>query len=187
MTSSLPAPTAPAPALQALLERLRVAVDGPRDPAETADRVAATTTARTPGLDVLTAAYRQADPDRLSSHLVHAERAFSVVVMVVRPGQQTSIHDHLAWCVVTVLCGAEQETLYRDHGDHLAPVGQSTNPAGAVTAFAPPGDIHRVRNETDTTAISLHVYGADLRLTGSSVRRTYDLPIRHDAHDQENR
>ena len=38
----------------------------------------------------------------------------------------------------------------------------------------PAGDIHRVRNIGDTTAISLHVYGADLSRVGSSVRRYYD-------------
>lgn len=178
MPTSNPAPTTSRPpGLTALVERLRVAVDGPDDAAETATRVAALLNARTPALDVLTAAQRRGDPDRLTSRILYAEDLFSVVALVWRPGQQTSIHDHLAWCVVAVLLGAEQETVYRDEGDHLIPVAHSTNSTGSVTAFAPPGDIHRVRNETDTTAISLHVYGTDLRVTGSSVRRTYDLPI----------
>jgi predicted metal-dependent enzyme (double-stranded beta helix superfamily) len=179
MATSQHVPTIATPGLTALLERLRVAVAGRHDPAETASRVAASLSAPTPTLEVLTASQRQGDPDRLSSQLVHAEKLFSVVALVWRPGQQTTIHDHLAWCVVTVLCGAEQETVYRDHGDHLTPVAHSINPTGSVTAFAPPGDIHRVRNDSDTTAISLHVYGTDLRVTGSSVRRTYDLPILH--------
>jgi predicted metal-dependent enzyme (double-stranded beta helix superfamily) len=42
----------------------------------------------------------------------------------------------------------------------------------------PPGDIHRVRNAGDDVAISLHVYGADLRIHGNSIRREYDLPVR---------
>jgi predicted metal-dependent enzyme (double-stranded beta helix superfamily) len=46
-----------------------------------------------------------------------------------------------------------------------------------VSGFAPPGDIHRVRNIGDDTAISLHVYGADITRLGSSIRRTYDLPV----------
>jgi 3-mercaptopropionate dioxygenase len=52
------------------------------------------------------------------------------------------------------------------------------SPTGEVTGFAPPGDTHRVRNVGDETAISIHVYGADLRRIASSVRRTYDLPVR---------
>jgi len=36
---------------------------------------------------------------------------------------------------------------------------------------------HRVRNRGDDIAISMHVYGADITRLGSSVRRTYDLPV----------
>ena len=46
-----------------------------------------------------------------------------------------------------------------------------------MSGFAPPGDIHRVRNHGRDIAISLHVYGADIGRLGSSVRRTYDLPL----------
>ncbi|MBA3523097.1 MAG: cysteine dioxygenase family protein [Geodermatophilaceae bacterium] len=178
MTTSLRAPTPAAPAaLTALLARLRVAVVGRDGAAGAADRVAAVLGARTPTLDVLTASQRQGDPDRLTSRVLHAEGLFSVVALAWRPGQETPIHDHLAWCVVTVLAGTEEETLYRDHGDHLSVLAHTANVTGSVTAIAPPGDVHRVRNESDTTAISLHVYGADLGVVGSSIRRTYDLPI----------
>jgi predicted metal-dependent enzyme (double-stranded beta helix superfamily) len=34
-----------------------------------------------------------------------------------------------------------------------------------------------VRNIGGDVAISLHVYGADITRLGSSVRRTYDLPV----------
>jgi hypothetical protein len=34
-----------------------------------------------------------------------------------------------------------------------------------------------VRNRGTGIAISLHVYGADIARLGSSVRRTYDLPV----------
>ena len=47
---------------------------------------------------------------------------------------------------------------------------------GEVCGFAPPGDIHRVRNEGPGRAISLHVYGADLSRFGTSVRRVYPQP-----------
>jgi predicted metal-dependent enzyme (double-stranded beta helix superfamily) len=46
-----------------------------------------------------------------------------------------------------------------------------------VTGLAPPGDIHRVRNDGPQTAISLHIYGTDIGRLGSSVRRNYDLPV----------
>ena len=59
-----------------------------------------------------------------------------------------------------------------------AAVARNVNPAGAVSGFAPPGDIHRVRNTGDTVAISMHVYGADISRLGSSIRREYALPVR---------
>ncbi len=34
-----------------------------------------------------------------------------------------------------------------------------------------------VRNVGADVAVSLHVYGADITRLGSSVRRTYDLPV----------
>jgi hypothetical protein len=53
----------------------------------------------------------------------------------------------------------------------------STNGAGDASGLAPPGDIHRVRNAGDETAISIHVYGTDVSRSGSSVRRYYDQPV----------
>ena len=53
-------------------------------------------------------------------------------------------------------------------------IGESANETGDVSGFAPPGDIHRVRNVGDVTAISIHVYGTDVTRVGSSVRRYYD-------------
>ena len=74
--------------------------------------------------------------------------------------------------------GTEREQRFevRD-GSFLVPTREVTNKRGAVCGFAPPGDIHLVRNACDTTAISVHVYGADIGKLGSSVRRTYDLPV----------
>jgi hypothetical protein len=45
---------------------------------------------------------------------------------------------------------------------------------GDISGFAPPGDIHRVRNTSDEIAISIHDYGTDVTRIGSSVRRFYD-------------
>jgi len=75
--------------------------------------------------------------------------------------------------------GAEYEELFalRDGETALEVVGRRVSQPGEVSGFAPPGDIHRVRNHGRGVAISLHVYGADIARLGSSVRRTYDLPL----------
>jgi predicted metal-dependent enzyme (double-stranded beta helix superfamily) len=131
----------------------------------------------TPGL--LAGLSRRATSAGPTSHLLHAEEGFSLVALELRPGQATSVHDHLTWCVVTVLRGTESEARYTLDGDRLRWLGESRNLTGSVTALTPPGDIHRVACAGDTTAVSFHVYGADLRVVGSSVRRTYHLPGAH--------
>jgi 3-mercaptopropionate dioxygenase len=136
---------------------------------------------RLPGPQILTAEELAGDPDGYRCHILHAEPdgSFCVTAMVWRPGQVTPIHDHVTWCVFGVLQGVEYEELYTvsADGSHLAEVGTSQNGTGEVSGFAPPGDIHRVRNCGDGVAVSLHVYGADITRLGSSVRRTYDLPV----------
>lgn len=135
-----------------------------------------------PSPDVLTERQRQGDPAGYLSHLLHAEPdgSFSIVAMVWLPGQVTAIHDHVTWCVFGVLAGIEYEELFAlgDGGRSLVRVGAAENMAGQVSGFAPPGDIHRVRNIGDGVTISMHVYGADISRLGCSIRREYDLPIR---------
>ncbi len=114
---------------------------------------------------------------------IDPDGAFSIVALVWMPGQGTKIHDHVTWCVVGVYAGDEEETLYRlvENGvdePHLVQSGHAVNGEGTTTFFTPPGDIHQVQNSSQGKVISLHVYGTDVSVTGTSVRRVYDLPIR---------
>ena len=147
---------------------------------DTTERVAAALRRHLPGTDLLTPEQLAGDPAGYQTHLVHAEPdgSFSVVVMVWLPGQSTPVHDHLAWCVTAVLQGAEYEEIFALRGNHLEVVARNQNPVGSVSGFAPPGDIHQVRNSGTGVAVSMHVYGTDITRVGSSVRRVYDLPVR---------
>jgi 3-mercaptopropionate dioxygenase len=152
---------------------------------ETADRVVAALRTRLRGFAVrgsglLTATQLAGDPAGYQCHLVHAEPdgSFSIVVMVWLPGQRTPVHDHVTWCCTAVLEGTEYEEVYANRGDHLEVVARNANPAGTVSGFAPPGDIHQVINTGDVTAVSMHVYGTDISRVSTSVRRVYDLPVR---------
>ncbi|HVT70477.1 MAG TPA: cysteine dioxygenase family protein [Trebonia sp.] len=163
---------------------------------QTADRVVAALRGRLPGPDILSPAQLAGDPRGYQTHLVHAEPdgSFSIVVMVWLPGQATPVHDHLSWCCTAVLQGTEYEEVYRlvpaapasapapgqeaGRGDYLQVIARNANPPGSVSGFAPPGDIHLVRNAGAATAVSMHVYGTDITRVGSSVRRVYDLPVR---------
>ncbi|HEY2507323.1 MAG TPA: cysteine dioxygenase [Streptosporangiaceae bacterium] len=164
-----------------LIAAIRSATEEHADWQQTAELVAGQLAGHLPPPDMLTAAEREGDPAEYQNHVLHVEPdgSFSVTALVWRPGQVTPIHDHVTWCVFGVIQGIEYEELYSlaEDGSHLAEVGRNQNPLGSVSGFAPPGDIHRVRNIGDTVAISLHVYGADITRLGSSVRRTYDLPV----------
>jgi predicted metal-dependent enzyme (double-stranded beta helix superfamily) len=148
----------------------------------TAGRVKEQLRRHLPGPDILTDAQRQGDPAGYLSHVLHVEPdgSFSIVAMVWLPGQVTPIHDHVTWCVFGVLDGVEYEELFTlaDNGRSLVRVGGAENTTGQVNGFAPPGDIHRVRNVGTGVTISMHVYGADISRLGCSIRREYELPIR---------
>lgn len=127
---------------------------------------------------------RQANDESYTQHLLYVdpEGAFSVVALVWKPGQSTPVHDHVAWCVVGVYEGEELETRYRietgEGGRRLVPTGAARHVRGEVVWLVPggEGDLHRVSNPADRTAISIHVYGADIGRLGTSIRMRYPLP-----------
>jgi predicted metal-dependent enzyme (double-stranded beta helix superfamily) len=166
-----------------LVRAVRAEVRRGLDWQQTADRMVGVLRGNLPDPAVLLpSSLRRGDPACYQSHLLYAEQdgSFSVSVMVWLPGQQTVIHDHVAWCVTGVLQGLEYEEIFAltDDGRALKLAARNVSPAGTVSGFAPPGDIHRVRNTGDDVAISLHVYGADISRLGNSIRREYPLPIR---------
>ena len=170
-----------APGLDELVTAVRAVVNEHADWRQTARLVADALARRLPSSDILTAEQRTGDPESYRSHLLYSEPdgAFSIVALVWRPGQVTAIHDHVTWCVFGVIQGVEHEELFvlDEERGRLVEAGTNTNRAGEVSGFAPPGDIHRVRNAGDHTAISIHIYGTDVSRIGSSVRRYYDQPV----------
>jgi 3-mercaptopropionate dioxygenase len=169
MTTTL---TATTPRLASLIAGVRSALSTPTRADLTVRLVADQLRQHLPGPDILTPEQRMGDPRQYATHPLHIEpNAFTIVALVWRPGQRTRIHDHISWCVFGVIQGFEHEELF---DRNLKRLGTSESYPGDVSGFAPPGDIHRVRNVSDTTAISLHIYGADLSRVGTSVRRYYD-------------
>ncbi|TDU87543.1 putative metal-dependent enzyme (double-stranded beta helix superfamily) [Kribbella voronezhensis] len=156
-----------------LIDGVRTAVAARTDWSGTAELVADQLRRHLPTPAVLTAQQRLGSPDRYTSHTLYVEpdSSFSIIALVWRPGQLTRIHDHVTWCVFGVIQGTEHEELY---DADLNLVGRSDNHTGDVRGFAPPGDIHRVHNTGDTTAISLHIYGTDVTRIGTSARRFYN-------------
>jgi 3-mercaptopropionate dioxygenase len=167
--------------LEELAAAVRDAVGKHADWADTARMVASALERNLPSPGILTDEQRTGDPEAYKSEVIHSEPdgSFSIVALVWLPGQVTPIHDHVTWCVFGVIQGMEREELFEldEQGARLVPAGHRVNGRGEVNGFAPPGDIHRVRNGGDQTAISIHIYGTDVSRVGSSVRRYYDLPV----------
>jgi predicted metal-dependent enzyme (double-stranded beta helix superfamily) len=165
-----------------LAAAVRAAVGAGGSASGVAARVATALARHLPApVQLLTGPQLAGDPAGYQTHPVHVEPdgSFSIAVMVWRPGQVTPIHDHVSWCVTGVLQGVEYEEIFSLglDGSTLTELVRRENPPGTVAGFAPPGDIHRVRNCGDGVAVSMHVYGADLAQLGSSIRRVYDLPV----------
>ncbi|UQX02082.1 cysteine dioxygenase family protein [Streptomyces sp. RerS4] len=183
MTTTTPARTTAR--MAALVHEIRNVVDRGLAPDLTAYLVGERLAPHLGTSDLLTPEQREGHSDRYRQHILHSEAdgSFSVVALVWLPGQETSIHDHVSWCVAGVHEGTESEIRYRlapaagpEATARLVATEEVVNAQGEVCGFAPPGDIHKVRNSCRTTAISLHVYGADVARLGSSVRRVYPEP-----------
>ncbi|MFE3656720.1 cysteine dioxygenase [Streptomyces sp. NPDC059165] len=168
--------------MRALVAGIREVVDRGLLPDPTARLVAERVAPHLCAADLLTDRQCEGDPDHYRQHVLHAQPdgSFSVVALVWLPGQVTPIHDHVSWCVTGVHEGEEHERRYRlvPHGttSELVATEDVVNPRGAVSAFAPPGDIHLVRNPGPQKAVSIHVYGADVSRLGTSIRRVYGSP-----------
>lgn len=177
---------APTTALEAFIGSVRGIVRSERPPRGIADAVAGRLEQSLDRSDLLAADHVRHDESRYCQNILHVEEdgSFSVVALVWLPGQSTPIHDHVSWCVTGVFRGEEHETRYRlvedpeGEGTHLVQSGSVVNATGDIAALCPPGDIHRVGNRGPGTAVSIHVYGADIGELGSSIRNTYELPVR---------
>lgn len=117
------------------------------------------------------------DPTRYQQYLLHCDgqERFSVVSFVWSPGQQTPVHNHTVWGLVGILRGTEVSQPYRQDGAALVEDGAPRRlKAGDVERLSARfGDIHRVWNGSTTeTAVSIHVYGANI----GAVRRSVYAP-----------
>lgn len=125
----------------------------------------------------LPAAYAEPNEQQYRQYLLHCDplERFSVVSFVWRPGQKTPVHDHTVWGLVGQLRGEEISQHYSrsENGPQLIPGQRRVLQPGDIETLSPRiGDIHQVSCGERGTAISIHVYGANI---GRRRRHTFDL------------
>jgi 3-mercaptopropionate dioxygenase len=99
--------------------------------------------------------------------------SLSLFSLVVPPGAETPVHDHLAWGLVGLYRGSQDEEIYATRGGRLELVERRSLTAGDFYVLIPPrDDIHRVRTTSAETSVSIHLLTND---TGCVWRHSYDL------------
>jgi 3-mercaptopropionate dioxygenase len=98
--------------------------------------------------------------------------SLSLFSLVVPAGSETPIHDHLAWGLVGLYRGTQDEEIYRHDDDALELLERRSLAAGDFYVLIPPrDDIHRVRTTSPETSVSIHLLTND---TGCVWRHSYD-------------
>jgi len=101
-----------------------------------------------------------------------ADRSLSLFSLVVPPGQKTPIHDHLAWGLIGIYRGSQDEEIYRPGEGTIELVRRRPLAPGDHYVLLPPrDDVHCVRTTSDVTSVSIHLLAND---TGCVNRHTYD-------------
>jgi predicted metal-dependent enzyme (double-stranded beta helix superfamily) len=106
-------------------------------------------------------------------HLLHEEPDHTLAIAAVcwLPGRQTPPHNHGTWAVVAGVEGPERNIFWRRVDDGTRPgharlekIGEKVVGAGNVLAM-PADTIHSIANDTDSTTLTLHVYGKHLNFS----------------------
>jgi predicted metal-dependent enzyme (double-stranded beta helix superfamily) len=98
--------------------------------------------------------------------------SLSLFSLVVPPGAETPVHDHLAWGLVGLYRGTQDEEIFAAGVGRLDVAERRALVPGDFYALLPPAnDIHRVRTTSSETSVSIHLLTND---TGCVWRHAYD-------------
>ncbi len=98
--------------------------------------------------------------------------SLSLFSLVVPSCSATPVHDHLAWGLVGLYRGTQDEEVYAEAGGGLDLVERRELRRGDFYALIPPtDDIHRVRTTSEEASVSIHLLTND---TGCVWRHQFD-------------
>jgi predicted metal-dependent enzyme (double-stranded beta helix superfamily) len=97
------------------------------------------------------------------------DRSLSLFALVVPSGSETPVHDHLAWGLVGLYRGTQDEDIF--DGELALKEQRGLEPGDFYALIPPTDDIHRVRTTSPETSVSIHLLTND---TGCVWRHAYD-------------
>jgi predicted metal-dependent enzyme (double-stranded beta helix superfamily) len=167
------------PLVRAFVEDVRSAIEGSSSPEDACGRIRPRFAAFLADGDWLPAAYQEPVPESgmgggIGQWLLFraGDGSLSLFALVVPSGSQTPVHDHLAWGLVGLYRGTQDEEIYAAEGGALRLADTRTLAPGDFYALLPPrDDIHRVRTTSAVASVSIHLLTND---TGCVWRHAYD-------------
>lgn len=102
------------------------------------------------------------------------DKALTLFSLVVPPEAQTPVHDHLAWGLVGLYRGTQDEEVF--DADVRLIERRALKPGDFYELIPPRDDIHRVRTTSPETSVSLHLLTND---TGCVWRHTFEPESGH--------
>jgi 3-mercaptopropionate dioxygenase len=167
------------PAVRAFVAAVRSAIAGAASPQDACDAIKPRFSELLADADWLPGDYQAPAPESgmgggIGQWLLYraSDGSLSLFSLVVPPGSETPIHDHLAWGLVGLYRGAQDEEIYALRDGTLELVERRALNRGDFYVLIPPrDDIHRVRTTSADMSVSIHVLTND---TGCVWRHTYD-------------
>ena len=97
------------------------------------------------------------------------DRSLTVFSLVIPPDSTTPVHDHLAWGLIGLYKGEQEETVYRrldngkseGHAELEVVEKRSLQPGDIYQLLPPDGDIHAVKTISQRASVSIHLLGND--------------------------
>jgi 3-mercaptopropionate dioxygenase len=167
------------PIVRAFVEDVRAVIAASSSPEQACDGITPRFAELLADADWLPADYQAPAPESgmgggIGQWLLYRadDGSLTLFSLVVPPGSATPIHDHLAWGLVGLYRGTQDEEIYRQREGALELVERRSLAPGSFYVLIPPrDDIHRVRTTSAETSVSLHLLTND---TGCVWRHAYD-------------
>jgi 3-mercaptopropionate dioxygenase len=167
------------PVVREFVGEVRAAIERSRSPAEACDLIRPRFAALLADDGWLPADYQEPVPESgmgggIGQWLLFraGDGSLSLFSLVVPSCSATPVHDHLAWGLVGLYRGTQDEEIYAQEDGTLRLTESRALERGDFYALLPPrDDIHRVRTTSPETSVSIHLLTND---TGCIWRHAYD-------------